>query len=52
MRFWARASALAGRCSGRLLKRALFVLCLASTFASAQAPQKSAAKKSADAPCE
>jgi hypothetical protein len=45
---------LAGDCSGRFftlsregLKRALFVLCLASTFASAQTTQKPAVKKTA-----
>lgn len=45
MRYWASLSALAGSCSGRFLKRVLFVLCLASTFSGAQTPQKSAAKK-------
>ena len=46
MRFWARGRSLAGSCSDRFLKRALFVLCLASTFASAQLPKKPAVKKS------
>ena len=45
MRFWASANARAGNCSGRFLKRALFVLLLVSTFASAQTTQKPAAKK-------
>ncbi len=45
MRFWARDNTRAGRCSGRLLRRALFVLLLASTFAHAQMTQKHAAKK-------
>jgi hypothetical protein len=45
MRFWASASALTRRCSGRFPKRALFFLFLASTFASAQTTQKPATKK-------
>jgi hypothetical protein len=46
MRFWARASALAGRCSGRFftlsrerLKRAVLALLLISALATAQTPQ-------------
>ena len=54
MRFWASVSALSVSCSGLLAstptwsgKRALFLLLLASTFASAQTTQKPTVKKSA-----
>ena len=47
MRSWARGRSLAGHRSGRFLKRALFVLLLMSTLASAQTTQKPTVKKAA-----
>jgi len=45
MRFWASPNARAGNCSGRFLKRALFLTLMAGTFTFAQTQPKPATKK-------
>jgi len=45
MRYWRRGEESRRLCSGRFLQRALWGLCLASTFASGQIPQKPTARK-------